>query len=132
MGPLEISNFRSRFLSLRPVIISFTPAASVDEVLASSMETVESLVRPRSTGDSDHEDWEKVSDDVAVARATLVHNLSEHEDEEANAALASFTALDVDNTSLDERLREMNAAMARLLTKGDEKVVIKEEATPTG
>ncbi|CAE7465922.1 unnamed protein product, partial [Symbiodinium necroappetens] len=100
--------------------------ALLDEVLASSMETVESLVPPRSTGDSDHEDWEKVSDDVAVARATLVHNLSAHEDEEANAALASFTALDVDDTSLDERLREMNAAMARLLTKGDEKVVIQD------
>ena len=91
--------------------MSFTAAASVDEVLASSMETVESLVPPRSTGDSDHEDWEKVSDDVAVARATLVHNLSAHEDEEANAALASLTALDVDDTSLDERLQEMNAAM---------------------
>ncbi|CAE7730907.1 ppsC, partial [Symbiodinium necroappetens] len=92
------------------------------------METVESLVPRRSTGDSDPEDWEKLSDDVAVARATLVHNMSAHEDEEANATLASFTALDVDDTSLDERLQEMNAAMARLLSKGDEKVVIKEEA----
>ena len=35
-------------------------------------------------------------------------------------------------TSLDERLQEMNAAMVRLLSKGDEKVVMKEEAAPPG
>ena len=32
----------------------------------------------------------------------------------------------------DERLQEMDAAMARLMTKGDEKVVVKEKAPPTG
>ncbi|CAE7875457.1 unnamed protein product [Symbiodinium microadriaticum] len=110
--------------------MSLVPAASVDEVLASSMETVESLVPPRTTEDSDPEDWENLSDDVAVARATLVHNMSAHDDAVANLALSSFTALEVDDTSLDERLQEMNAAMARLLNKGDEQVVMKEEAAP--
>ncbi|CAE7550172.1 unnamed protein product [Symbiodinium microadriaticum] len=127
-----IPNADSTGIPPKPTCLQSVSAADPCKVLASSMETVESLVPPRSTGDSDHEDWEKISDDVAVARATLVHNLSAHEDEEANAALASFTALDVDDTSLDERLQEMNAAMARLLSKGDEKVVVKEEAAPTG
>ena len=113
---MEISDFRSRFLSL----------ATFDEVLASSMETVESLVPPRDTGDSDHDDWERVDDDVAVARATLAHNVSAHRDEVVNTTLASFTTLDVGNTSLDERLQEMDAAMARLMAKGDEKVVVTE------
>ena len=128
-GPWVLGKFHT-FAFLRPVIMSFTPVVNVDEVLASSMETVESLVPPRYTGDSDHDDWERVDDDVAVARATLAHNLSAHEDEVANSTLASFTTLDVDNTSLDERLQEMDAAMARLMT--DEKAVVKEEAPPTG
>ena len=115
--------------------MSFVPASSVDEVLASSMETVESMVPPHSTEDSDQEgpgEWEKINDDVAVARATLVHNMEAHDDAVANLALSSFTPVEVDDTSLDERLQEMNAAMARLLSKGDEKVEIKEEAAPAG
>ncbi|CAE7598049.1 ppsC [Symbiodinium sp. CCMP2592] len=91
------------------------------------METVESLVPPRDTGDSDPE-WEKPDDDVALARATLAHNLSAHEDETVNSTLTSFTTLEVDETALDLRLQEMDAAMARLLTKGNEKVVVKEES----
>ncbi|CAE7360270.1 cpt [Symbiodinium microadriaticum] len=97
------------------------PNSKASPVLASSMETVESLVPPRDTGDSDHDDWERVDDDVAVARATLAHNVSAHRDEVVNTTLASFTTLDVGNTSLDERLQEMDAAMARLMAKGDEK-----------
>ena len=112
--------------------MSFVPASSVDEVLASSMETVESLVPPRSAEDSDQEEWEKINDDVAVARATLVHNMEAHDDAVANLALSSFEPVEVDDTSLDERLREMNAAMSRLLSQGDEKVEIKEEAAPPG
>ena len=46
--------------------------------------------------------------------------------------LSSFESVEADDTTLDERLREMNAAMARLLNKGDEKVEIKEEAAPPG
>ncbi|CAE7253788.1 unnamed protein product [Symbiodinium sp. CCMP2592] len=91
------------------------------------METVESLIPPRDTGDSDPE-WEKPDDDVALARATLAHNLSAHEDETVNSTLTSFTTLEVDETALDLRLQEMDAAMARLLTKGSEKVVVKEES----
>ena len=69
------------------------PVANVDDVLASSMETVESLVPPRDTGDSDAE-WEKPDDDVALARATLAHNLSAHEDEAVNTTLSSFQTLE--------------------------------------
>ncbi|CAE7728745.1 unnamed protein product, partial [Symbiodinium sp. CCMP2456] len=128
---LEISHFRFPLSTLRPVIMSFTPVADVDEVLASSMETVESLVPPRDTGDSDQE-WERVDAEVMVARATLAHNLAAHEDEVANNTLASFTSLDVDDTPLDKKLQEMDAALARLMSKGDEKVEVKEEAPPTG
>ena len=96
------------------------------------METVESMVPPRSAEDSDQEEWEKINDDVAVARATLVHNMEAHDDAVANLALSSFEPVEVDDTSLDDRLREMNAAMARLLSKGDEKVEIKGEAAPPG
>ena len=96
------------------------------------METVESIVPPRSAEDSDQEEWEKINDDVAVARATLVHNMEAHDDAVANLTLSSFESVETDDTTLDERLREMNAAMARLLNKGDEKVEIKEEAAPPG
>ena len=96
------------------------------------METVESIVPPRSAEDSDQEEWEKINDDVAVARATLVHNMEAHDDAVANLTLSSFESVEADDTTLDERLREMNAAMARLLNKGDEKVEIKEEAAPPG
>ncbi|CAE7657451.1 unnamed protein product [Symbiodinium sp. CCMP2592] len=107
--------------------MAFTPVANVDEILASSMETVESLVPPRDTGDSDPE-WEKPDDDVAVARATLAHNLHAHDDEKVNSTLTSFTALEVDDTSMDLRLQEMEAAMARLLAKGSEMVVVTEDS----
>ena len=96
------------------------------------METVESIVPPRSAEDSDQEEWEKICDDVAVARAALVHNMEAHDDAVANLTLSSFESVETDDTTLDERLREMNAAMARLLNKGDEKVEIKEEAAPPG
>ncbi|CAE7030898.1 cpt [Symbiodinium sp. CCMP2592] len=94
------------------------------------METVESLIPPRDTGDSDPE-WEKPDDDVALARATLVHNVHAHEDETANTALASFTALEVDDTSMALRLQEMEAAMSRLLAKGDEMVAVTGPEVPT-
>ena len=106
---------------------SFAPAAAVDDVLASSLETVESLAVPRDEGDSDP-DWEKPQDDVAVARATLAHNLAAHVDETVNSTLTSFTAVEVDVTTLSERLQEMDAAMARLMMKGDEQVVVTEQA----
>ncbi|CAE7347611.1 hypothetical protein AK812_SmicGene43291 [Symbiodinium microadriaticum] len=86
--------------------MSFVPASSVDEVLASSMETVESIVPPRSAEDSDQEEWEKINDDVAVARATLVHNMEAHDDAVANLTLSSLESVEADDTSLDERLRE--------------------------
>ncbi|CAE7034874.1 ppsC [Symbiodinium sp. CCMP2592] len=92
------------------------------------METVESLIPPRDTGDSDQE-WEKPDDEVALARATLAHNVHAHEDESANSALASFTTLEVDDTSMDLRLQEMEAAMKRLLAKGSEMVAVKEDTT---
>ncbi|CAE6963924.1 ppsC [Symbiodinium sp. CCMP2592] len=91
------------------------------------METVESLVPPRDFADSDQE-WEKPDDEVALARATLAHNVHAHEDESANSALASFTALEVDDTSMDLRLQEMQAAMKRLLAKGSEMVAVKEDS----
>ncbi|CAE7412904.1 ppsC [Symbiodinium sp. CCMP2592] len=91
------------------------------------METVESLVPPRDVADSDQE-WEKPDDEVALARATLAHNVHAHEDETANSALASFTALEVDDTSMDLRLQEMEAAMKRLLAKGSEMVAVKEDS----
>ncbi|CAE7814291.1 MKK3 [Symbiodinium sp. CCMP2592] len=94
------------------------------------METVESLVPPRDTGDSDPE-WEKPDDHVALARATLAHNVHAHEDETANTALASFTALEVDDTSMALRLQEMEAAMSRLLAKGDEMVAVTGQEVPT-
>ena len=106
---------------------SFAPAVDVDDVLASSLETVESLPVPRDEGDSD-QDWEKIQDDVAVARATLAHNLAAHVDENVNSTLTSFTAVEVDDTTLSERLQEMDAAMARLMMKGDEHVVVTEQA----
>ncbi|CAE7839828.1 cpt [Symbiodinium sp. CCMP2592] len=92
------------------------------------METVESLIPPRDTGDSDQE-WEKPDDEVALARATLAHNVHAHEDESANSALASFTTLEVDDTSMDLRLQEMEAAMKRLLAKGSEMVAVTEDTT---
>ncbi|CAE7235948.1 ppsC [Symbiodinium sp. CCMP2592] len=94
------------------------------------METVESLIPARDTGDSDPE-WEKPDDDVALARATLAHNVHAHEDETANTALASFTALEVDDTSMALRLQEMEAAMSRLLAKGDEMVAVTGQEVPT-
>ena len=103
---------------------SFAPATAVDDVLASSLETVESLAVPRDEGDSD-QDWEKLPDDVAVARATLAHNLAAHVDETVNSTLTSFTAVEVDDTTLSERLQDMDAAMARLR---DEQVVVTEQA----
>ncbi|CAE6958922.1 cpt [Symbiodinium sp. CCMP2592] len=90
------------------------------------METIESLVSPHNTGDSDPE-WEKPDDDIALARATLAHNVAAHDDEAANSTLSSFTTVDLDSTSLDMRIQEMNAAMARLMNKGVEKVEVKEE-----
>ncbi|CAE7727884.1 lgrD [Symbiodinium sp. CCMP2592] len=81
-----------------------------------------------SHGDSDQE-WEKPDDEVALARATLAHNVHAHEDESANSALASFTTLEVDDTSMDLRLQEMEAAMKRLLAKGSEMVAVTEDTT---
>eukprot|EP00439_Symbiodinium_sp_Y106_P066478 s2883_g10.t2 len=127
VGPSKFHSFRSRFSPLRlSVMSSFAPAAAVDDVLASSLETVESLAVPRDEGDSD-QDWEKLQDDVAVARATLAHNLAAHVDETVNSTLTSFTAVEVDDTTLSERLQEMDAAMARLMMKGDEQVVVTEQ-----
>ena len=95
---------------------SFAPAVDVDYVLASSLETVESLPVPRDEGDSD-QDWEN-----------MAHNLAAHVDENVNSTLTSFTAVEVDDTTLSERLQEMDAAMARLMMKGDEHVVVTEQA----
>ena len=92
---------------------SFAPAVDVDDVLASSLETVESLPVPRDEGDSD-QDWEN-----------MAHNLAAHVDENVNSTLTSFTAVEVDDTTLSERLQDMDAAMARLR---DEQVVVTEQA----
>ena len=128
VGPSKFHSFRSRFSPLRlRVMSSFAPAAAVDDVLASSLETVESLAVPRDEGDSDP-DWEKPQDDVAVARATLAHNLAAHVDETVNSTLTSFTAVEVDDTTFSERLQAMDAAMARLMMKGDEQVVVTAQA----
>ncbi|CAE7497600.1 PRKG1 [Symbiodinium sp. CCMP2456] len=62
-------------------------------------------------------------DDVMVARATLAHNVAAHEDEVANNALSSFTSLSVDDTPLEKKLEGMDAALARLMSKGREKEV---------
>ena len=106
---------------------SFAPAVNVDDVLASSMDTVESLPVLRDEGDSD-QDWEQINDDVAVARATLAHDMAAHQDENVNTTLTSFTTVEVDDTTLSEQLQDMDAAMARLMQKGDEPVVVTEQA----
>ena len=80
---------------------SFAPAVNVDDVLASSMDTVESLPVLRDEGDSD-QDWEQINDDVTVARATLAHDMAAHQDENVNTTLTSFTTVEVDDTTLSE------------------------------
>ncbi|CAE7523088.1 unnamed protein product, partial [Symbiodinium sp. CCMP2456] len=94
------------------------------------METVESILPPREPVDSDQE-WERVDDDVTIA-ATLAQNVAAHEDEVANNALSSFTSLSVDDAPLETKLEEMDAALARLLSNGSEKVEVKEAVAPTG
>ena len=111
----------------------FVPASSVDEVLASSMETVEGIVPPRSAEGSDQKGsgrrsmmmWRlPVPPWFTTWRPTTM--------QWPTSPCPSFESVEADDATLDERLREMNAAMARLLNKGDEKVEIKEEAAPPG
>ena len=74
-GSFKILLLASAFFPFRPLIMSFSAAAA--DAMASSMETVESLAVLRDEVDSDKE-WEKVTDEVELARATLVHNLEAH------------------------------------------------------
>ena len=80
--------------------------------MASSMETVESLTVPPDEVDSDKE-WEKVADEVEIARATLVHNMEAHSDEVVNFTLTSFATVEIHNSPLSTRLQEMDQAMAK-------------------
>ncbi|CAE7227603.1 FKBP65 [Symbiodinium sp. KB8] len=76
------------FLSSRPWIM----APSSAEAVAFSMEAVDSIPQPREDRDF-HQEWKKLQDKGAIARATFRHNLQAHEDEEINSVLSSFGPL---------------------------------------
>ena len=90
-----------------------------------SMETVANILQPREDRDSDQE-WEKLRQEGAIARATLLHNLQVHEDAEVNSVLSSLSQVDVDDAPLFEKLKEANLVM-----QGDDPVKVVEIAKDT-
>ena len=64
-------------------------------------------------------------------RTTLVHDLQAHEDEKVNSVLSSLARLDVDDTPLPDKLKEMDMAMVKLVMKRDDPVKVAEIAKDT-
>ena len=72
------------------------------------------------------QEWEKLRQEGAIARATLLHNLQVHEDAEVNSVLSSLSQVDVDDAPLFEKLKEANLVM-----QGDDPVKVVEIAKDT-
>ena len=110
-GPRVLRNFAHSLASLHSATAAMSSASAAADAMASSMETVESFTVPCDEVDRDKE-WEKVTDEVEIARATLLHNMEAHSDEVVNSTLTSVATVEVDDgTPLSTRLQEIDQAI---------------------
>ena len=97
-GPRVLRNFAHPPAPFQSAIAAMSAASAAADVMASS--------RGRLT------------EEVEIARVTLVRNMEAHSDEVLSSTLTSFATVEVDNTPLSTRRQKMDQAMDKLMSGG--------------